>query len=687
MVHALLSNRITRPSAAGRRLGRQGFGGCGSPRRGRHAFRPAVEALEARLTPSVTYAAQQTFNTGTNPIVMAWGDFNGDGRPDLAVANSGGTTVSVLLNTTAAGASTPSFAAQQTFAAGNTPIAVAVGDFNGDGRPDLAVVNNADKTVSVLLSTTVAGATTAAFASQQTFQVGTNPSFVVVGDFNGDGRPDLAVVNTNDLRVSVLLNTAAVGVPTFAAQQTFAVGTTPYSVAVGDFNGDGRPDLATANYSDNAVSVLLNTTAAGATTAAFASQQTFAAGSNPLAVVAGDFNGDGRPDLAVANVNGNTVSVLLNTTSAGAGAAAFATQQTFQVGPFPHALAVGDLNGDGRPDLAVTNFGDKTASVLLNTTAAGATAAAFAAQQTFAAGTQPNSVTVTDYNGDGRPDLAVVNYGDKTVSVLLDTTAPFASTAPVLVGQFGGQGVWEFNRALNTWLQLTAANASVLVADPQGDVAAAFPGYGVWEYKPASGWRQINGVDATALALDARGEVAAQFPGYGVGEYLPAFGWRSLTGANASLLAMDANGDVAGEFPGYGVWLFKPSSGWTQLNGTDATVLAMGDLGEIVANFRGVGVGEYRPTGGWRLLNGVEASSLSMDARGDVFAQFAGYGVGEYLPATGWRTLTGANAARLGAESGEDAFGAFAGYGVWEYDPYRGWFQLTAADASLLAVA
>ena len=206
-----------------------------------------------------------------------------------------------------------------------------------------------------------------------------------MGDFNDDGKPDLVVGNLRDNTVSVLLNTTAPGAntPTFATQKAFAVGTPPFSVAVGDFNGDGKPDLVVTNYLDNTVSVLLNTTAPGATTPVFATQKTFAAGADAISVAVGDFNGDGKPDLVVSNVNHNTVSVLLNTTAPGATTPAFATQKTFATGSSPQSVAVGDVNGDGKPDLIIANSGDNTVSVLLNTTAPGATSPAFATQKTF----------------------------------------------------------------------------------------------------------------------------------------------------------------------------------------------------------------------------------------------------------------------------------------------------------------
>ena len=365
-------------------------------------------------------------------------DINGDGKPDLIVANSGDNTVSVLLNTTAPGAATPTFAVQQTFATGNGPVSVTAADINGDGKPDLIVANSGDNTVSVLLNTTAPGAATPTFAVQQTFATGNGPVSVTAADINGDGKPDLIVANSGDDTVSVLLNTTAPGAatPSFATQQSFAAGDVPVSVTAADVNGDGKPDLIVANngtFPGNTVSVLLNTTASPSTVLdaqSFAVQQTFATGiapSEPQSVTTVDVNGDGKPDLIVANLAGgihNAVSVLLNATAPGAATPSFAAYQTFACNAQASSVTTADVNGDGKPDLIVGNNADSnpnTVSVLLNTTAPGAATVSFAAQQTFASGGRiPASVAAADVNGDGKPDLIVANLGDSSVSVLLN---------------------------------------------------------------------------------------------------------------------------------------------------------------------------------------------------------------------------------------------------------------------------
>jgi hypothetical protein len=396
---------------------------------------------------TVSFSNPTTFATGHYAESVAVADLNGDGRPDIIAANYLSNSVSLLLNTTAPGATTPSFATQQTFATESRPKFVKAADLNGDGRPDILVADYGSSAASVLLNTTLPGATNLGFAAQQTFATGNGPSSVAAADVNGDGRSDLIVPNRQDDTVSVLLNTTsfaestAVGVPAplFPQAASPSAGVNPLSVAEADLNGDGRPDLVVAGFSY--VTVLFNTTEPGATTPTFAAAQTFATDSNPVWVSVADLNGDGRPDLIVANRGSDDVSVLLNTTAPGASTASFTTAQTFATGAEPIAVTTADLNGDGLLDLIVANEGSGTVSVLMNTTSAGATTASFAAQQTFAAGSNPDSVAVAELNGDGLPDLIVGNHGSATVSVLLNTTAVGASTASFAPQQTFATGV------------------------------------------------------------------------------------------------------------------------------------------------------------------------------------------------------------------------------------------------------
>jgi hypothetical protein len=163
---------------------------------------------------------------------------------------------------------------------------------------------------------------------------------------------------------------------------------------VADLNGDGKLDVATVNLFSNSVSVLLNTTIPGANIPSFAASQEFATDSSPVFLTAGDLNGDGKLDLAVTAIDSNTVSVLLNTTAPGDGTPSFALNQDFATGLHPQSVTNVDLNEDGKLDLVVANAFSDTLSVLINTTTPGATTQSFAAKQDFA--------TVTAHNRHGR---------------------------------------------------------------------------------------------------------------------------------------------------------------------------------------------------------------------------------------------------------------------------------------------
>ena len=307
-----------------------------------------------------------------------------------------------------------SFAPKVDFSTGTTPEAIAIGDLDGDGKPDLAVANTFSNTVSVLRNTSMSGSLS--FAAKVDFGTGSHPVSVAIGDLDGDGKPDLAVVNYSSNAVSVLRNTSTSGNVSFAAKVDFSMGGGPTSVAIGDLDGDGKPDLAVANDDNDTVSVLRNTSTSRSV--AFATKVDFVTGSLPISVAIGDLDGDGKPDLAVANYSSNTVSVLRNTSTSGS--VAFAAKSDFSTGTNPYIVAIGDLDGDGKPDLAVVNDGNDTVSVLRNTSTIGNPS--FAARVAFATGHYPYDVAIGDLDGDSQPDLAVANYSSNTVSVLRNTS-------------------------------------------------------------------------------------------------------------------------------------------------------------------------------------------------------------------------------------------------------------------------
>jgi VCBS repeat protein/FG-GAP repeat protein len=353
---------------------------------------PAEPAPETG-TITVSFAPATNFGVGPNPYSVAIGDLNRDGKLDLAVAN-GTSTVTVLLGT-----GTGAFGGATAFAVGHTPTSVAIGDLNGDGIPDLAAANSSSNTVSVLL-----GTGTGAFGANMDFAAEITPYSVAIGDLNRDGIPDLAVANYGSATVSVLVGT---GGGAFGPATNFAVGTNPSAVAIGDLNRDGIPDLAVANNASNTVSVLL-----GTGTGAFGVATNFAVGVTPVAVAIGDLNGDLTPDLVTGNFS-HTVSVLLGSTIT-PGTFGAATNVAEGTDTNPSSVAIGDLNRDGTPDLAVANGGNATVSVLVGTGGG-----AFGPATNFAVGTNPSSVAIGDLNNDGKLDLAVVNRNGPSVSILL----------------------------------------------------------------------------------------------------------------------------------------------------------------------------------------------------------------------------------------------------------------------------
>ncbi len=360
--------------------------------------------------PASFYKPKVDFTTNGTPYSVAYSDVDGDGKPDLVTANQTNTS-SVLRNTSTMGnIISTSFAAKVDLVSGNVPYSVATGDVDGDGKPDIVVANQSSASVSVLRNTSVSGIISADVKVD--FTTGSSSVYVSMGDLDGDGKPDIVVANSGVSTVSVLRNTCSIGIISFAAKVDFPTGTTPYTVFVGDVDGDGKPDLVTANQNSGNISVLRNTSTSGSMS--FAAKVDFPAGNVPRSVAIGDIDGDGKPDFVVANNNSNSVSVLRNTSTSGS--ISFASKVDFAIGKNTYSVAIGDLDGDGKPDFVTT---DNTApygiSVLRNTSTVGAINAD--AKVDFTTATNPISVAIGDVDGDGIPEISVANAGSNSVSV------------------------------------------------------------------------------------------------------------------------------------------------------------------------------------------------------------------------------------------------------------------------------
>ncbi len=466
------------------------------------------------------FEAAKIFKVGSAPRGLAVADLNGDSKLDIVTASFDGGAV-VALGDGAGGFGSPAV-----FPAGVNPVHVAVADFNNDGKADLVVANASSVNVSILL-----GNGSGAFGAPTNFATSANTRYVLAADFNNDGKADFAAVNTNTANVSVRLGDGAGG---FGALTNYSVGASPEGAAAADFNGDGRLDLAVANMTGRGVSVLLGNGDGSFAPAVVAEVPT---GSSPSSVVARDFDGDGRVDLAAAAFNINSVALLK-----GDGTGRFASPTYFGVGGTPRSIVSADFNGDGTADLATANFG----SGILVTLLAGTGGGNFDAALNLTSDDFPYGVAVADFNNDGRLDVASADNNQNDIAVYLaDTSGGFGrATRFQAIHDAYNVLAADFNNDGNVDLAATGHTFGliVLMGNGQGGFGAPtnYP-TGSFSTEAIAGDFNHDGKVDVAVSDNSAG-AAFVLLGNGAGGFAPATAFSTAPGVSA-LASGDFNED------------------------------------------------------------------------------------------------------------------------------------------------
>lgn len=434
-----------------------------------------------------TFGNKINFNVDLGVSGTAVIDLDGDGKNDVIAAITEAAQIDILRNTSSSG--NLSFASPIVGLTQISPECVAADDLDGDGKPDIVVTDFSSNAVTVFLNTSTVN--NISLRLMTPLQTGANPFGIAIADFDRDGRPDIVVANHYSIpaTISVFRNlTSGAGLIQFAPRMDLPAGYNPRELTTADIDNDGKPDIIVANQGASSVSVFRNISS-GNGIISFAPKFDLAtpmnsnlpANSWPESIAIGDFNGDGKLDIAVANNNApGSISIFPNNSTPTS--LAFLPRQDFTTGNNPYSIAAGDINGDGKPDITVSNEIDNTVSVLINS--GSGNSIAFDPHIDYATGNYPRSANIADENGDGKPDLIIGNNNDNTVSVLLNNlstalmpsiiTFPLLNTGNIDANNNIKPGATSTNP--ETPITYTSSNPSVAIITPDGLIHLLGPG-------------------------------------------------------------------------------------------------------------------------------------------------------------------------------------------------------------------
>lgn len=447
--------------------------------------------------PGVVSPAVPEVAVNDSPRSMAIGDFNNDGIQDLAVANYTSSTVSIRLGDGSGGFVSP---AVPDVSVGAFPRSVAVGDLNNDGKHDIATTGFALGNVSIRLGDGTGGFTSPAVPE---ILVDKGPYSIAIGDFNADGFPDLVTANSASVSVTLRLGDGSGGF-TVPTEPSIEVDGSPRSIAITDFNNDGRLDFATANAVSANVSIRLGD-GAGGFTSPLNGEVELGFSNNPRSIAIGDFNGDGKQDFVAANFNSNVVSIGLGNGNGGFTAPAV---PQVAVGDAPQSIAVGDINNDGKQDFATANSGSSSVSIRYGNGSGGFTSPA--PSEVSIGGTTALAIVIGDFNGDAMQEFATANDASDNVSVRLKSCSPFMIEGTVTYGNAIGAPTPRF--ISNVTMTAVGPPNVATTTGPPGPTAGQYtlnvfgPGpYTVTPSKPFAFDNSINSFDAARVIAHVTG--------------------------------------------------------------------------------------------------------------------------------------------------------------------------------------